>query len=353
MSRSPLHRLLRRLPFDLLSLVLIVVIGILGQSSGGVLRIVFGVLFVFFAPGYALVSALFPESDGRPGRGHTESVSVRTGTITLIERVVLSFGTSVVLSAAIGLVVSTLTAGFRPRWVLIGVGSVTLVLVGVAAVRRVRVPLDRRFVVPYRPLLDALRVEFTHRESPVDAALHLVLIVGIVAALAGVVSVVVVPPEHDSFTSLYLLSENENETPIAYDYPTEFVRGESKPVFIGIANSENRRVNYSVVVELQRIQTRNSSTTVLEQRRLGEFRTRLGTNQTTRVRYRITPTLTGRNLRAVFLLYAGDPPAEPSIHNAYESVHLGLRVSVPNGSNATTERGDRFGNDAATDASSR
>lgn len=337
MNCSSLYRLLQRLPFDLLASMLIVIImaGVLDQGSGGVLQIVFGVLLIFFVPGYALVSALFPESDGRPGTGQTEDVSIRTGTITLIERVVLSFGTSVVLSAVIGLVVSIVTPGFRPRWILIGVGSVTLVSVGVAVVRRLRVPSDRRFVVPYRPLLDATRVKFAQPESSVDAALTLVLVVGIVAAVAGVVSVVVVPPEQDSFTSLYLLSEDENGTPIAYDYPTEFVRGESKPVYVGIANNENRRMNYSVVVKLQHIQTRNGSTTVLEQRRLGGFRTRVEANRTTRIRYRLTPTLAGRNLRAVFLLYAGDPPAEPTVRNADEVVHLGLRVSVPNGSNAT------------------
>jgi uncharacterized membrane protein len=341
MSRSPLSRLLRRLPVDLLALLLVVIImaGILSQESSGVLRIVFGVLLMFFVPGYALISALFPESDGRAGTGQAKGVSIRTGTITLVERIVLSFGTSVVLSAAIGLVVSIATPGFRPRWILIGVGSVTLVSVGVAVVRRLRVPSDRRFVVPYRRLLDATRVEFTRRESPVDTALNFVLIVAIVAAVAGVVSVVAVPPEQDSFTSLYLLSEDENGTPIAYDYPTEFVRGESKPVFVGIANNENRRMNYSVVVKLQRVRTRNGSTTVLEQRRLGGFRTRLGANRTTRVRYRLTPTLTGRNLRAVFLLYAGDPPAEPSVRNADEVVHLGLRVSVPNESSAINRTG--------------
>lgn len=337
MSRSPLFRLLRRLPLDLLSLLLVVIIatGILSRDSSGVLRIVFGVLLIFFVPGYALVSALFPESDARTGTGQAKGVSVRMGAITLTERIVLSFGTSVVLSAAIGLVVSIVTPGFRPRWILIGVGSVTPVSVGVAVVQRLRVPSDRRFVVPYRRLLDATRVEFTRQESPVDTALNFILVVGIVVAVAGVVSVVAVPPEQDSFTSLYLLSENENGTPIAYDYPTEFVRGESKPLFVGIANNENRRMNYSVVVKLQRIRTRDGSTTVLEQRRLGGFRTRLGANRTTRVRYRLTPTLTGRNLRAVFLLYAGDPPAEPTVRNADEVVHLGLRVSVSNGSSAT------------------
>jgi len=37
------------------------------------------------------------------------------------------------------------------------------------------------------------------------------------------------------------------------------------------------------------------------------------------------------NYRLVYLLYRGEPPAEPRIDNAYRELHLWINVSSPTG----------------------
>lgn len=148
-------------------------------------------------------------------------------------------------------------------------------------------------------------------------------------AVGSVAYAVAVPKQGESFTEFYLLTENETGGLVAADYPTDFVRGESKPVVIGIGNHEHRRLNYTVVVELQRVQVQNNSTTVLDARELRRFRTPpLADNETWRTTYNVTPTLTGQRLRLVFLLYRGGPPAEPRVDNAYRELHLWVNVST-------------------------
>jgi uncharacterized membrane protein len=208
----------------------------------------------------------------------------------------------------------------------------TLAASVVAASRRWALPVEERFRVPYREWIAAARTELLEPDDRADAALNVLLVLSIVIATASVGYAVIVPKDGEAFTELYLLTEGEDGALVADDYPTEFVRGESRSLVVGVGNHEHRPVNYSLVVELQRVQVRNNSTTVLEEDRLRAWQFRVADNRTVTRNHSIAPTLTGQRLRLAYLLYRGQPPADPTVENAYREVHLWINVSAPSAS---------------------
>jgi len=55
----------------------------------------------------------------------------------------------------------------------------------------------------------------------------------------------------------------------------------------------------------------------------------------------VAPTLPGERLRLVYLLYKGDPPAEPTVENAYREVHLWVNVSEGTGGEENQQQFER------------
>ena len=344
--RLLLPRGIRRLPADLavvVTLVLLSAAAVLVPVPGqGVLRIVLGLPLVLFLPGYAFIAALFPEAgsgptdasadpddvEGADGEDSASAPSGRDRGIDGIERVALSFGLSIAIVPLIGLVLNFTPWGIRERPILVSICGFTLLATAVAATRRRALPEQERFRVPYRDWLGAARVELFEPETRTDAALNVLLAVSVVLAAASVTYAVAVPKQGEAFTEFYLLTRDDGEL-VAADYPTELVQGEPAPLVIGIGNHEHREVEYTVVVSLQRVRLANTSATVLEERELDRLRTRLADNETWTTDYEVVPTMTGTRLRLVFLLYTGDPPADPSIESAYRETHLWVNVSAP------------------------
>ena len=337
---------LRQLPADLvavialvLATVVVVVTPVLDETP---LRVVFGLPFVLFLPGYALIAALFPEAGESPTdqpaddatlEGDDDSErdtedSERDG-IDGIERVALSFGLSIAVVPLIGLVLNFTPFGIRLLPVLVSVAGVTLALTAVAAHRRQALPPDDRFRVPYRAWLQTTRQEFTSPDSRLDGVLNILLVVSILLAVSSVAYAVAVPKQGEAFTESYLLTERDNGTLVADNYPTEYTVGEPRPIIVGIGNQEHRDVEYSLVVELQDVRVQNNSTTVLAEEELRRLRTNVAAGETWHHELNVTPSMQGERLRLAFLVYMGDPPAEPTVENAYRETHLWVNVSAP------------------------
>ncbi|MFC7202627.1 DUF1616 domain-containing protein [Haloferax namakaokahaiae] len=337
--RLYLPRPLRALPADLAFVLVMVVSTLLAALVPGLdetpLRVVLGLPFVLFAPGYALVAALFPERGPVTiERDDDHDAAVDQRGIDGIERVALSFGTSIAVVPLLGLVLNFTPWGIRLVPILVAVGGFTLVGVVVAAGRRTELPPDERFSVPYEAWFDAGKSELFEPATRADAVLNVVLVVSVVLAAASVGYAVGVPTDGESFSEFYLLTENDDGDLVADDYPDELVVGESVPLVVGIGNNEHRQVNYTAVVFLQRVERQNNSTTVLEQDRLAAFSPSLADNETWHRRHRIQPTMTGERLRLTYLLYIGDEPDSPSVENAYRELHLWVTVRA--NSTATT-----------------
>ena len=352
--RQPsIARSVRRLPADLAAVLGVVVLTGVAILTPGVnetpLRIVIGLPFVLFAPGYAFIAALFPEAattndaagnhnhDDGDGQAEPDAAGVDRrltltqvqgrGSIDGIERVALSFGTSIAIVPLLGLVLNFTPWGIRPVPVFVTVGGFTLVATGVAARRRSAIPPEARFRVPYRRWLATARAEVFAPETRTDQVLNALLVVSVVLAVTSVAYAVAVPTQGESFTEFYVLTANETGDLVVDDYPTEYTVGESKPLHVGIGNHEHRDMAYTVVIELQRVTTTNNTTQVQAARELDRIQASVGDNETWLRQVNITPTMAGERLRLAFLLYQETPPAEPTVENAYRELHLWVNVT--------------------------
>jgi uncharacterized membrane protein len=354
----------RSLPADLGAVVVLLVCSWLFVLVPGLndtpLRILFGLPLVLFLPGYALIAALFPEAGTSPtatdGDDETDSAestdasgsasedqadedtgrslgglgSVAAGDeggIDGIERVALSFGLSIAVVPLIGLIANFTPWGIRLVPILVGISAFTLGMVALAARRRHALPEEQRFRMPYREWFKAGKSEAFSPESRRDGALNVLLALSILLAVGAVGYAVMVPPDGESFTEFYVLTEDEEENLVAAEYPTEFELGESQPLVVGIGNHEGESIEYSVVVQLQEVERSDNETTVVQRQELDRFSSPLiGDNETWHRTHDIQPSMTGENLRVQYLLYRSSPPATPTAENAYRTLHLWIDV---------------------------
>ena len=328
---------IRRLPADLAAVCLAVFATVFSVFTPVVsetpLRVIVGLPFVLFIPGYALIAALFPEAGTGPvveddDSGESDSSDDGSG-IDGIERVALSFGTSIAVVPLIGLVLNFTPFGIRLTPIVVSVSGVTLVLTAVAARRRWDLPEDERFQVPYKTWLSSARSELFEPETRTDAALNILLAVSVVLAVSSVGYAVAVPQQGESFSEFYLLTEGDDGELVADGYPTEFTQGEPQSLVVGVSNQEHEPVNYSVLATIQRVEVENNSTTVLDSTQLRTWRVELADNETWQRQHEVAPEMVGTDLRLTYFLYKGEPPATPTTENAYRELHLWVNVSDP------------------------
>ncbi|MFB6224817.1 MAG: DUF1616 domain-containing protein [Haloarcula sp.] len=326
-----LPRQLRHLPADLAGVVGVVILtnlaALLPVISDTPVRIIAGLVFVLFIPGYAFIAALFPEAGSGPAADDETVSNPRADGIDGIERTALSFGLSIALVPLVGLVLNFTPWGIRLLPILVSLSGLTLALTAVAAVRRWAVPADERFRVPYRAWLSAGRAELFSPASRTDAALNVLLVLSILLAAASVGYAVTVPKDGERFSEFYLLTEGEDGELVADGYPTEFQQGASRALIVGIGNQEHERTEYTVIAELQRVERVGNETQVRERAELRRFQPTLGHNETWQRQHEVQPEMTGDRLRLQYLLYRGSPPATVDQSTAYREVHLWVNVT--------------------------
>ncbi|NHN59133.1 MULTISPECIES: DUF1616 domain-containing protein [Halorussus] len=320
------------LPLDLLAVVGYAVVSVLLLSRPGVygtpLGAALGLPLVLFAPGYALVSLLFPGATPDDAATGRTLPAVRQHGLVGTERAALGFGISVAVIPILGIALAASPWSLTPGTVLLSVAGLSVVLSTLAGVRRLRRPADRRFVLPVRSWLDRARGAFSTGPT-LDRALNVGLAVAVVAAVATVGYAVAAPGDGQEFTDVSLLSRDDTGELVAEDYPRNFTRGESRPLVVQLDNHEGQPTDYSVVVELQRVrQAADGGPKVVEDRKLATFTPTVGAGERWRTTHEVTPTMTGENLRLEYLVYKGDPPANPSADSAYRHVHVWVNVTA-------------------------
>ena len=112
-----LQRMDYRFSFAVLSIL--VVLGFLLLPS--VSRIVFGLLLMFFAPGFAIVYAFFD-----------------TAELDAIERAALSLGLSICVVVLDGLVLNFTPGGFSPGQIVLSLCAITAAFAGIGLLKRRR-----------------------------------------------------------------------------------------------------------------------------------------------------------------------------------------------------------------------
>jgi uncharacterized membrane protein len=309
------------LPFDLLLVGLLglwhlsAAQGYAGQSS---VQAVLGLGAMLIAPGYALVSLLFPRRASEAGLFED-----RGGRISPGERLVLAVGVSVCLVPLIGLGLILLSFGATTGLFQLSIGATTVILTFVAAGRRLGVPPAERFS-PLRWVTDA-RSQVSPRSSGGLRALHVLLVLGLLVSGTGIGYAAMSAERGEQFTEFALVSESDSGELVASEYPSQIPLGSSATVQVTIGNHEGQELDYTVVVIAQRIE----DGTVLSTARLDRFSTRVAAGETIERPHEIRPSLAGDNIRVSYLLYRDEAPvgANPRPENAYRRTHIWVDVT--------------------------
>jgi len=217
-----------RHPIDIIACMLwsIILLPVALLNIEGTIRIILGLPFILFIPGYILIFALFPTKKTDQG-------------IDIIERVALSFGLSIAVVPLIGLGLNYTEWGIRLEPILI---SIFIFIIGIGAVAIYRwfmTPPEKRFII-------SLNIALPKSESKMDRALTIILAISIIVAMASLVYVIATPKIGEKFTEFYLLGPSG----IADDYPRNLTMGKNASVFIGVVNHEYKTINYTVEIWL-------------------------------------------------------------------------------------------------------
>lgn len=352
MSKSRLQLMvpkqLRELPADLTAVLLLVgltnLVVLAPWVNESPVRVVVGLAFVLFVPGYAFVAALFPEAGSPPSGDATESgaemppeASPKTDVqaasdrgIDGIERIALSFGLSIAIVPLIGLALNFTPFGIRLLPILVSVSGFTVIATALAGHRRLALPESDRFRVPYWRWLADGRRELLEPASRLDAFLNVALVLALLLATSSVVYAVAVPPQGEQFTEFYLLTEDDDGELVADGYPATLTPGEEATLHVGLDNNEHESVSYTTVVQLERVEGDGNETRVTDRVEVDRWTSTLSHNET-RIAPRtisVTNQLTGENLRLTFLLYRDNVPSTPTRETAYRELHLWVTVAA-------------------------
>jgi uncharacterized membrane protein len=199
-------------------------------------RLILGLPFLLFIPGYVLVFALFPAR--KTDRG-----------IDVLERIVLSFGLSIAVVPLIGLLLNYTPWGIRLEPIMSSL-LLFIISIGLFGIYRWRkTDPEERFTLPQK-------ITFPKQENPIDRALSIILIIAIIVVIASLIYVITLPKNGETFTEFYLLGP----TGTAEGYPRNLTINEEAAVIIGVANHEQRLINYTIEIWLINQTTTNNQT---------------------------------------------------------------------------------------------
>lgn len=261
---------------NILAILLIIVITLFPSN---VLRIILGLPYVLFFPGYTLVVALFPRKEVLDG----------------IERVALSFGLSIAIVSLIGLVLNYTPWGIRLYPILVCLTIFIIATSAVAWYRRRRLPQDEAFTVSLNLSLFSWK-----GQSLVDKVLSIVLTVVILGAIGTLGYVIATPKVGEKFTEFYILGLEGK----AENYPKKVAVEKEQMVTVGIVNREYEPVTYRLQVRIDGV-INNEVGPLL-----------LGHGEKWEKPVGFTPHKVGDNQKVEFLLYRGgdSTPYQEPLH---------------------------------------
>jgi uncharacterized membrane protein len=311
---------------------------VVAAGVAGPVRAVLGGFLLLFLPGYALTTLAFPavdtvSSDGATDSPMADTARPRRAGLPFLERLAVGFGLSVALVPVFAWALNSVDAAVAyETGSILGVCAATAALgTLLGAVRRARIVPSDRYVLPFGAVTQ-LRSAW---DAPaVDRALNVALALSVVLAVVVVTAGIVAPNEGETFTQVSILTENEDGSLVAGDYPNRIAPGDSAELVLQVDNYEGKPVTYTVVVQLQRV---DDAGRVVEQAELTQFSQRLVDRQSWQAKHEVTPSFEGEDLRLAYLVYRGDAPEQATLDSAYRSVTLWTDVTVAPADEETTD----------------
>jgi len=213
-------------PTDIIILLLIsiLLVPIILFDINQTIRIMFGLPFILFIPGYLLIYTLFPKQNKE---------------IDFIERIALSFGLSIAIVPLIGLGLNYTPFGITLSSVLSANLIFILIMAALSYLRWLQTPIRQR--INY-----TIDLSFPASATKTDQALTIILVMVILIAVTTLVYVIVVPKQGETFTEFYVLGPDGKLD----DYPYILSVGETAKVILGLANHEYQHKNYTIEIWL-------------------------------------------------------------------------------------------------------
>jgi uncharacterized membrane protein len=187
-------------------------------------RLLLGLAYVLFVPGYWLTAALFPGKEDLDG----------------IERTGLSLGLSVAWVSVLALILDRLPWGLR-LWPIFAREMASIVIFAIVSLwRQSRLPVDAAYVPPMdwrpRPWWRSLPV--------LEKRIYLLCAGALLVAGLAAAWIFLVPSPDEFMTEFYILGEEGT----AEAYPREAAPGEELRVTMGIHNLEREAQTYRLEV---------------------------------------------------------------------------------------------------------
>lgn len=253
------------LAINILSVLLIILIATIHSTP---LRIILGLPFVLFAPGYVFVSAIF----------------VKAGSLSLFERIALGFGFSIVASSLFGLALNYMPWGITLCSITATLAIFITLASAIICYRRSREP-------------DSFLPRLPHiKTSPL-------LLLAVLVAVGSLAFTIGFPKSEEKFTEFYILGLNGK----ADSYPHELAVDEQGGIIVGIINREHiGNISYYLEVKVSNESIGISNPIILNNDEKWEQP----------VSFRLWQI--GDNQKVAFILYKESKP--------YEECHLWLNV---------------------------
>lgn len=293
-------------------------------------RALVGVPLLFFVPGYVLVAALFPAQKPRIDLAEADDTAVdrpdpERRHLDWRERLALSFGSSVAVLPLFGLLLSVVGVGYSTLTIVATISLVTALGLVPAVVYRLRTPPAERLELPTDRWSAVIEGGVVERDDSI-AAVNVLVAALVVVSLAGVGYAVVTPNNAESFTSVSLVTANEDGELVAAGYPATIDEG-GEELTLRLENEEGTTTDYTVVAQLQQVETAGATTTVLRREEVARMDARLAPGESWTSQHTVTPAMAGEDLRLIYYVYEGEPPAQHSTETAYR--HVNVWVDVP------------------------
>lgn len=292
------------------------------------IRVALALPLVLLLPGYAFVSALFPDPPTEDGAGF--------GTL---ERIALSVALSLAIVPSIAYVANFSPYGVTLLPIAVATVTWTVLFSLIGLLRRARRPPEDRYGIG-AGAVGTVAGLFTVRqrrrgetpgpfepENQRHLLLNVFLVFSLLALVAGGAYMAFAAPSlpaEEPHTELYLLSENDEGELTTTDLPTDLSGGETAPITVGIENHEGETQSYTAVVYQQEVALSDDGREVEgigSEEELDRFETSVEDGETEQIGYDIGPTTDG-DVYVWVLLYEGDAPGDPSPEDADQTTRL-------------------------------
>jgi uncharacterized membrane protein len=254
----------------------------------GPIRMILGLVFAFFIPGYVIVSALFPSK----------------GSINTIERITLSFGLSFTIVPLIGLLLNYSRLGFELYSILMSFIAFTIIFSIIAWYRRDKIPIEERFCIKITMALPTKEELLT-----ADKIVTILVVISIIIAVCIAVYVTFLPQIGEQYTEFFIFDENRTTE----DYPKNLTIGETGSVIVGIFCHEYERTMYTVEINLLNVTGERANLT------LKQYNVTLEQDKSNETIFNFSISDTG-TYKMQFILYINNAK-EP-----YRELHLWIKV---------------------------